>query len=180
MNNRWLTIKQLDKQLQIWRKANEQYIKPQVGWVKTIREALSMTTEQLAERLNLKRGRVAQLEQAEIEGAITLKTLTKVADALGCELVYAIIPKREKNLEEIINAQAEEVATRRIKTVSHTMSLESQGIDEKIIKKQKKILIRKLAENFDKKIWEQPIQGKSRKINSLMRNLKIKASQNKK
>ena len=51
MNSRWLTIKQLDKQLKEWQAVNKKYGMPRTGWVKTLRLALSMSAEQLGSRL---------------------------------------------------------------------------------------------------------------------------------
>ncbi len=154
MNSRWLTIKQLDKQLNDWQTVSYQYPRPKVGWVKTIRSALTMSVEQLASRLGLSRGRIAQLESAEIDDAVTLHTLKKVAEAMDCEFVYAIVPKRMTTIESIIHKQAELVANHRVDRTAHTMSLESQSVASDYLKKQKEELTKKLIDHLDKKLWK--------------------------
>lgn len=129
MNNQWLIIKQLDVQLKDWQAVNNKYGRPRVGWVKVIKTALGMSTEQLAKRLGVKRGRVTQLEHAEVQDAVTLRTLREVADAMECEFVYAIVPKRSSTLESIIKTRAEQVAQEKVAAVAHTMSLEAQSVN---------------------------------------------------
>src|SRR5690349_16241493 len=75
--------------------------KPPVrGWIKAVREALGMTSAQLAERLKVKQPSVVAIEQSEEKGTIELQTLRRVAEALDCTLVYALVPNRP--LEESV------------------------------------------------------------------------------
>ncbi|CAN5414204.1 hypothetical protein BH10BAC5_BH10BAC5_18780 [soil metagenome] len=48
-------------------------IKPEQGWIKTIRKALGMSQQQLAVKLRKTKQSVFELERREEEGAITLK-----------------------------------------------------------------------------------------------------------
>jgi predicted DNA-binding mobile mystery protein A len=66
---------------------------PPEGWVRHLRDALGMNTRQLAARLGTSRQAVLGLESRERRGAITLDTLGRAADALGCELRYVLIPR---------------------------------------------------------------------------------------
>src|SRR5450432_871395 len=77
---------------------------PVRGWIKAVREALGMTTAQLAKRLGIKQPTVVALEQSEAKGSIELATLRRVAEALDCTLVYAFVPK--KPLEAIVRDRA--------------------------------------------------------------------------
>lgn len=160
MNNKWLTIKQLDKQLKAWQAVNSQYIRPRAGWVKTLRVALSMTTAQLGHRIGVKGGRISQLEMAEVEDAVTLHALRKVAEGLDCELVYAIVPKNHSTIDSIIKKQAEKVAVEKIKIIDHMMSLEAQSLSKEALADQKKDLIKELTENPNKHLWDQDIEVK--------------------
>src|ERR1700689_2428813 len=74
--------------------AVSRYNSPVRGWIKAIREALGMTTEQLAGRLGVKQPTVAKMEQSEVKGSIELATLRRVAEALDCTLVYVFVPKK--------------------------------------------------------------------------------------
>ncbi len=52
------------------------------GWVRTLRKTLSITINQFAKRLGVDPSRVVKIETAEIEDAVTLRTLQNVAQAL--------------------------------------------------------------------------------------------------
>ena len=73
-------INQLDRQLKEWQVVSQQYGKPRAGWIKTLRIAQSMSAEQLGATLGLSRGRIHQLEKAEIDDAVTLRTLREAAN----------------------------------------------------------------------------------------------------
>lgn len=53
-----------------------------------------MTGAQMGRRLGISQPSVAGLERAEVAGAITLNTLQRAAEALGCRVVYALVPDR--------------------------------------------------------------------------------------
>ena len=162
MKNQWLTIMQLDQQLTEWKMVSKKYGKPRAGWIKTLRVALSMSAEQFAERLGVTRGRVNQLENAEIQNSVTLRTLEEAANALGCELIYAIVPKGSSTLENIIKKRADEIAKERVARVAHSMSLEAQSVETDMLKIQQNELSKNLAAHLNKKFWSAPD-----KINSL-------------
>src|SRR5271156_123446 len=83
--------------------------KPPVrGWIKAIREALGMSSAQLAKRLKIKQPTVAAMEQSELKGTIQLATLRRIAEAMNCTLVYALVPN--DSLETIVREQARKVA----------------------------------------------------------------------
>lgn len=163
MNNRWLVIKQLDQQLKEWRAVSKKYGVPRAGWVKTLRSALNMSADQLAERLSLSRSRVTQLENAEIHDAVTLRSLKEAANAMGCDFVYAIVPKNSSTLESILKEQAKKVAEERIARVAHSMSLEAQSVDATHLKKQKEELTKNLLEHLNKKFWKTSKNSKQKK-----------------
>jgi predicted DNA-binding mobile mystery protein A len=60
-----------------------------------------MTMAQLARRLDVSQPRIVAIERAEVSGAISLATLERAAEALGCSLVYALVPRAslEKTVE---------------------------------------------------------------------------------
>lgn len=159
MSNPWLAIKQLDRQLKEWQAVSQKYGTPRIGWVKTLREALSMTAEQLANRLGLSRARIVQLENSEVNDAVTLRALKEAASAMECEFVYAIVPKGNATLEDIIKTRAAQVAHERIATVAHTMALEEQSVDSHLLKTQKNELTRTLTEHLNKKLWSEHYCG---------------------
>src|SRR5271169_3043122 len=105
------------------------YTSPVRGWIKAIREALGMSTAQLAKRLGVKQPSVVAIEQSEAKGTIELATLRRVAEALDCTLVYALVPK--KPLEAIVRDRARTFARRRRGPVEHSMLLEDQKVEDR-------------------------------------------------
>src|ERR1017187_1256120 len=105
------------------------YTPPVRGWIKAIREALGMSTAQLAKRLGVKQPSVVALEQSEAKGTMELATLRRVADALDCTLVYALVPN--KPLEATVRDRARTFARRRLQPVEHSMLLEDQKVTAK-------------------------------------------------
>jgi predicted DNA-binding mobile mystery protein A len=165
MNNQWLTIKQLDAQLKEWQAISQTFSRPRAGWIKTLRVALCMSAQQFADRLGLSRARINQLENAEAHDAITLRSLQEAANALECELVYAIVPKGNSSLEDIIQKRAKQMANERVARVGHTMSLEAQTVDAQTLNHQKDEMAKSLLQKLNKKFWA--ADNKNNKVNSL-------------
>jgi predicted DNA-binding mobile mystery protein A len=69
------------------------------------------------------------LEQSEAKGSIELATLRRVAQALDCTLVYALVPNA--TLEATVRARARAFARGRMGPVEHTMALEDQKVGAK-------------------------------------------------
>lgn len=105
------------------------YISPVRGWIKAVREALGMTTAQLARRLGVKQPSVVAIEQSEAKGTIELATLRRVAEALDCTLIFALVPR--KPLEAMVRDRARTFARRRRGPVEHSMLLENQKVEDK-------------------------------------------------
>jgi len=97
---------------------------PVRGWIKAVREALGMSTAQLAKRLRVKQPSVVAFEQSEAKGSIELATLRRVAAALDCTLIYALMPN--KPLEHTVRDRARAFDRRRMDPVAHSMLLENQ------------------------------------------------------
>jgi predicted DNA-binding mobile mystery protein A len=101
---------------------------PQRGWIRAIRDALGMSAAQLAKRLGVSQPTVTAMEQGEVERSITLATLDRAAQALGCRVVYALIP--ENKLEAVVRERAIKIARNRLMHVGHTMLLEDQAVKD--------------------------------------------------
>ncbi|TXH74917.1 mobile mystery protein A [Thiobacillus sp.] len=142
--------RQLDKRLS--QLNADAFARPPRGWVKAIREALGMTTAQLAKRLGVSQPRVVGIEQAEAKGAITLDSLERAAHALDCRLVYALVPR--KPLDALVEARAARLAEKRLEPTRHTMALEAQAMDTRDEDKQRARLIRKLVEQAGTELWD--------------------------
>ncbi|OMI06312.1 transcriptional regulator [Bradyrhizobium brasilense] len=128
------------------------YKPPPKGWIRAIRDALGMSSEQLARRLSLASQSVDDSEKAEANGSIQLNTLRRAAEALDCTLVYAFIPKT--SLEETVQSRARRIAMRELRRVAHTMKLEDQATDDKDQKEQITEYIRDHVKERD--LWKEP------------------------
>jgi predicted DNA-binding mobile mystery protein A len=110
------------------------------GWIRAIRDALGMSSLQLAKRLGVKQPSVVALEQSEAKGTIELATLRRVAEALDCTLVYALVPN--KPLEDMVRGRARALARQRLAPVEHSMQIEDQAVGAKDSEDQLDELVR--------------------------------------
>lgn len=67
--------------------------------IREVRIALGMQNRELAANMGVSPARVSVLERDERRGAVTLKMMQKAADALGCDFVYALVPKNRRTPE---------------------------------------------------------------------------------
>lgn len=102
--------------------------RPPVGWLRAIREALGMTASDVAARLGVSQPRVTTIERSELDGSLQLSTLARAADAIGCEVLYFVVPKTG-TLEDAVMGQARRVALDQLSRAAHTMRLEGQEVD---------------------------------------------------
>ncbi len=126
MYKKKLIWEQLDASLQRLRPLL-QVTAPPKGWIRAIRDGLGMTARQLAGRLGIAQQAVARIEKEEIPGAVTIKTMRRVAEGLDCVFVYGFVPRT--SLEETVARQAQKVAARRLERASQSMSLENQSLN---------------------------------------------------
>lgn len=139
----------LDRQLE---RVREAVISPPLkGWIRAIRDSLGMTAAQLAGRLGIKAPSVTEIEQREASGAVTLGTLRKVAEALDCKFVYALVPIQ--TLDATLRRQAMRVAAKRLKQVGQTMDLEAQGLSKEDNQAQYEELVETLIRESPRELW---------------------------
>jgi predicted DNA-binding mobile mystery protein A len=122
------------------------YDAPVRGWIRAIREALGMTTLQLANRLGVRQPSVVAMEKSEAKGSIELATLRRVAEALDCTLVYALIPNT--TLEASVRNRARAFERRRREPIEHSMRLEDQGVKEKNVEARLEEVVRETNPRF--------------------------------
>jgi len=119
---RHLRLSQLDRKLN---EARSLPPRPSGGWIASVREALGLTLAEVGQHLRATRQTVQKFERAEATDRITLGTLRRVADAMGCDLIYALVPK-SGSFTELAEHPTRERAYRDVKSVVHTMALEDQ------------------------------------------------------
>lgn len=151
---------QVDAALARWRGADLPR-RPSSGWIKAIREGLGMTASYLAHRLGVSVPTVVRLERSEAEDRISLATLRRVAEALDCELQYALIPRR--SLQETLESRANELAWERTASASHSMKLEAQATRPEIVEGQARIIAQNLLNGPRRNLWKAATSGRKRK-----------------
>jgi predicted DNA-binding mobile mystery protein A len=138
-----LRLRQLNRALEAYR-ATREVPRPSKGWIRSIRQALGISSGELARRLGTSRQLPLQLEKGEAEDRITLKSLRAVANALDCDLVYALVPRAE-SMQELIENRARAEAKGRVLGVEHSMALEDQAVGkiDEAVEAETRRLVRK-------------------------------------
>jgi predicted DNA-binding mobile mystery protein A len=144
---------QLDKRFARLKPLANEAARPSRGWIRALREAIGMTTGQLAKRLGVQQPRIIELERGEATGNITVKSLERAAQALGCRLVYALVP--EEPLADTIRRRASVIADQQLASVEQTMRLEAQGVDDKALRQEAhQALVEKLLRR-PARLWDE-------------------------
>ena len=152
MNNRKIQIEQLEKKIKIY-SSTKKVAEPPTGWLKAIRLALGMTLQQLADKLNITKQSVMEVERREKEGSVTIKTLRETAKALDMELVYGLVPK-DGTLENLIERKARELAYKIVSRTSNTIQLEDQENSKERIEKAINERVATLKHELPKMLWD--------------------------
>ena len=137
---RELRLAQLDRSLESFAETHS-VTRPKRGWLRALREALGITIREVARKMRKAPQTVASFEKSEEAHRITLQTLRHYAEAMDCELVYAIVPKTG-SLTKLAESRARKRAESEVLAVEHTMALEDQattGIQEKIRRETQRI-----------------------------------------
>lgn len=153
-----LKLSQLDASLDRWRSADLPS-RPPSGWIKAVREGLGMTATHLAARLGVTTSTVTRLETSESDDTISLGSLRRAAEALGCELHYALVPK--KRLSDTLKNRALALARQQMASISHTMALEAQATSSETVEAQTRTLAEDLLKGSRRALWKEPVREKS-------------------
>lgn len=117
----------LDRRLVQWRRLEP--TPPHRGWIRAIRQALGMSATELADRMGVVQSRITAIEHGEVAGTIKLDTLRRAANALDCDLYYALVPRTPLN--DAVHDQARRKAVVVLEGVAHHMRLEDQNVSER-------------------------------------------------
>lgn len=153
MDMKALGRKHLEGRLAPLRQVN--FARPQRGWLRAMREALGMTTRQLAQRMGRAQSVIVDAEKSEARDSISLASLRHAAEAMDCVFVYAIIPK--KPIDDILRARATQVAERQLARASHTMALENQSLTRADQRAERERLINELLRGPTTRLWDEKI-----------------------
>jgi predicted DNA-binding mobile mystery protein A len=124
---------------------------PRSGWIASIRQALGMSKTQLAKRIGITRPSLDALESNEVGKTITLASLHKAADALGCDLQYVFMPR--KSLDRQIAEQALKKASHRLARVNQSQALEASALDADSLSKAVTDLAKELEVTRPSDLW---------------------------
>jgi transcriptional regulator with XRE-family HTH domain len=92
--------RELDAEMRPYRRAGVEK-NPTNGLLRAVRQALRVPVAEIAEKMGVNRSGVFDLETGERRNTISLKSMSRMADAMGCKVVYGIVPKDGKTLEEL-------------------------------------------------------------------------------
>lgn len=146
-----LLREQLDNKLSKLREFSVQGL-TSIGWIKTIRDALGMTSKDLASRVGVNQSRIIHMEQAEPDGNIKISTMKRIADALEMDFVYALVPRT--SLNEMVREQARLLALKKMERLDHTMRLEMQELSAEEKEKALKDMIDRILIDELKDFWK--------------------------
>jgi predicted DNA-binding mobile mystery protein A len=142
----------LDQRLEHWASVKDTAMPP-AGWIKAVRGALGMNTRQLAALLGTTHSTIVALEKREAEGKASLEMVQRAARAMGCKLIYAIVPiDPGKTLDGMVNERARARASAMLARVEHSMRLEKQG-SELGNQAQIERLAAELKQKMDPTLW---------------------------
>jgi predicted DNA-binding mobile mystery protein A len=64
------------------------------GWIRPIRKALGLSLATVGKRAGIHRQNVLAFEKSEETEQIKIQNLRRIAEAMDCDFVYAIIPRQ--------------------------------------------------------------------------------------
>ena len=115
---------------------------PHRGWIRATRDALGMSGSELAMRMGVRQQTIHDLELSERRRTIQLDTLARAADAMDCDVVYALVPRT--SLEESVRLRARRKAAGHLGPITHHSRLEDQAVSDG----EAEALLDDLAERF--------------------------------
>ena len=127
---------------------------PSEGWLRTMRKALGMSGAQLARKMGVTRALISQAESNEVSGSVTIKTMQKMAKAMGCRFVYAVLPPKGKEAEDVILAQAMKWARKAVEHANTHMALENQSLPKGTQEDEMQRLARYIAGEMAPGFWD--------------------------
>ncbi len=152
MNKKSLLIQQLSRKMIVFGSIQQTAVPPS-GWIRTIRNALGMSLQQLGKKLSITRQSVQEMEQREQDGTITLKSLKEVAKAMDMQLVYAFVPV-DGTLEDLIERKATALARQIVMRTSNSMKLEDQQNSSERLEKAIQERANAIKNEMPKILWD--------------------------
>ena len=147
-----LSVHQLDDQIRQYVNGQRFDRIPQ-GWIRSSRTAIGMTLKQLATRLGFSVPAAKNFEMREVDEAITLASLRKIANAMEMDLVYYFKPKQD-SLDDLLQIRAELKAKELMERSNQAMILENQEADNKNKSREYDRLITEIRNQKLSSLWD--------------------------
>ncbi len=90
----------LDEELRPFRRALKDK-NPTGGLLRVVRQALGIPVAEIAGKMRVNRSVVFEIEAGEKKCTVSLNSMLRVAAAMGCKVVYGIVPEDGRTLEEL-------------------------------------------------------------------------------
>ena len=147
-----LSVHQLDDQIRQYVNGQRFDRIPQ-GWIRSSRTAIGMTLKQLASRLGFSVPAAKNFEMREVDEAITLASLRKIANVMEMDLVYYFKPKQD-SLDDLLQIRAELKAKELMERSNQAMILENQEADNTNKSREYDRLITEIRNQKLSSLWD--------------------------
>jgi predicted DNA-binding mobile mystery protein A len=127
-----IRLKGLDDPIEAMRAARRAIKRPTAGWLKAIRQGCGFTVAAVAKRIGISRQAYAQLESREAAGTASLENLERAANALNCDAIYFLLPRKEIAETFAALAARNDTTLSNFRASEHSMVLEGQGSTEEV------------------------------------------------
>ena len=118
--------------------------------LRSLRKRLRMTQRQLAKRSGFPQPYIASIESGRKKPP--MNTLEKIFRALYCSVTFLLVPEVKAN--KILENQANEAATKRVRYVAGTMALEKQLPEKQTLREMIAEEKQRLLSSKTTKIWD--------------------------
>jgi hypothetical protein len=101
---RKVLLRRLDVEMRAIRRAG--LVKnPTTGLLRAVRTALRIPVDEIMEKMGVGWTAVFELETREMRQTASMKSMARMAKAMGCKVVYGIVPENGKTLEWLAEAR---------------------------------------------------------------------------
>ena len=111
-----------------------------------------MTTTHLSRRLGVSQPTTLGFEKSEASKGISLRPLGRAANALGCQLVYALVPR--DSLESLVEERALKLAKKHLQAINHNMAPKAQRVEDSDDREHLEQMAQKLLHQPGSELWE--------------------------
>ncbi len=78
---------------------------PTSGLLRAVRHALEIPAAEIAEKMGVCSTSLFEMENREMNSTISLRSMSRMAAAMGCKVVYGIVPRGGKTLQQLAEEQ---------------------------------------------------------------------------